>query len=429
MTLLGNKNWLSRWEQSEVKKGMDAFSKKTRKSQTVSHTTPVLSPESVKEEPVFPSSPDNHVREKVLGLVAKYRKEVNEEDLPRIMKQMKAHFDAASKGQPDGLVIDLTQEPQARVVMVGDTHCDYNSLAALLEKLAISSYNYFECGYLVFDGDYLDRGSIFFEFFLLLLDLKKLLGNRCIILRGNHDTVVYNEFSRVLEAEVVPHETTDFINEYCWKDTEYLQKLANYLADLPYYVLVRNKAGVDMIVHGGIPHNNYLDKVHISLDKGELILGEGVRKEDVLHDFMWSDPCPKEDVRFQLLHSRFEFGLKQFEQFTEENGIHRIFRSHEPVENGVKSFYGNRLFTVFSNGGLSNPHTGYKEVLNPVFAIIDVEGEVRFESIHLKQVVYKDGFQLHISGLYMGSLPPKEVLELEDYHLNEEFFIVNLIRY
>ena len=427
MTIFSKNNWLSRHEISQVRKGMDSLSKKVRTSQTISavinNDSPAEDPQKAENSP----SSENHflMKEKVLGLVKKYRKEVNEEDLPKVVKQMIGHFDDDPEGLPAYRYIDLTKEPDARVVMIGDTHCDYNSVANMLEKIALSSYDYFGKGYIVFDGDYLDRGSIFFEYFLLLLEIKKLLGPRCILMRGNHDTIRYDSFSRVLEAQVFPCETTEFLNRYCWKYTEFMEKLADYFTSLPYYVMLKNKAGVDMIVHGGIPHNNYLEKVHISAETGEMTLDKGAILEDVLHDFLWSDPCSKEDVRYQPLHSRFGFGKKQFDTFADANGIHRIFRSHEHVNNGVKAFFENRLFTVFSTGGIGNAHTGYPDITNPVFAIIKPEGEVLFESIYFKKIVIEDRYSSYSAVLYMGGNIPEETNELDDLHLNEEFFTIN----
>lgn len=426
MIFFSKSNWLSRQEISQVRKGMDSLSKKVRTSQTISAANPTAHIEKVDESEKYPSSENpSSMKQKVLGLVKKYRKEVNEEDLPKIIKQMNVHFDAEPKDCPIYRYIDLTKETDARVIMVGDTHCDYNSVASMLEKIALSPYDYFGKGYIVFDGDYLDRGSIFFEYFLLLLELKKLLGSRCILMRGNHDTVVYDKFSRVLEAQVNPCETTDFLNQYCWRYPDFLEKLSDYFTRLPYYVMIKNKAGVDMIVHGGIPHNNYLEKVHISIDTGAMTLDTGVVLDNVLYDFIWSDPYAKEDVRFQQMHSRFGFGKKQFDTFADNNGINRIFRSHEPVNNGVKAFFDDRLFTVFSNGGVGNAHTGYPNVTNPVFAIIKPDGDVLFESIHFKRISMKGKYSFYSQDMYMGGDAPEEADELDDLHLNEEFFIIN----
>lgn len=427
MSIFSKNNWLSRQEISQIRKGMDSLSKKVRTSQTISAVIKTdSSAEDPKETGKSPSSESpSLMKEKVMGLVKKYRKEVNEEDLPRVVKQMISLFDTEPEGLPIYRYIDLTKEPDARVIMIGDTHCDYNSVANMLEKIALSSYDYFGKGYIVFDGDYLDRGSIFFEYFLLLLEIKKLLGTRCILMRGNHDTVRYDSFSRVLEAQVNPCETTEFLNRYCWKYTEFMEKLAGYFTRLPYYVMVKNEAGVDMIVHGGIPHNNYLEKVHISAETGEMTLDKGVILDDVLHDFLWSDPSTKEDVRYQQLHSRFGFGKKQFDTFADANGIHRIFRSHEHVNNGVKAFFGNRLFTVFSSGGIGNAHTGYPDITNPVFAVIKPSGEVLFESIFFKKIVMENKYSSYSDVLYLGGSIPEEADELDDLHLNKEFYIIN----
>ena len=108
------------------------------------------------------------------------------------------------------------------------------------------------------------------------------------------------------------------------------------------------------------------------------------------------------------------------------NGIDRVFRSHEPAQNGVEAFYDNRLFTIFSNGGTRNPVTGYPEVENPVVAIMGVDGEVRFESILFKKVTIRKGYTVLDTVLYMEEdASTCFSLEMDDLHLDDEFYVIN----
>ena len=424
--ILIKKNRLSRTEISSIKKVVAELSKSIKGTQT----TP--SAEIGRDVPetlvaTEETSASNHLlKQKVLTLVAKCRKDINEEDLPKVQSELKAFFDSQPR-QPYYLLMDRRYEKEdKRLVIVGDTHCDLNSLAALFDKLSLSAYDYFDKATFIFLGDYLDRGNILFEYLMLLVGFKKLLGDRCIFMKGNHELIKYDEVSEKLESMVRPADTCPTLNSYCGSDKEFLKKFADYFANLPYYILLKTTKGTDLLVHGGIPRDVIMDKCTISHDTGEmLVAGDDRIREMALDNMIWADPRPD---RFKLQggSSRFEFGSEQFDQFVTANKIDRIFRSHEPVQNGVEAFFGNRLYTVFSNGGTKNPVTGYPEVENPVFAIMGVDGEVRFESLFFKKVTINKGYTVLNTVLYMEEDASAGFsLELDDLHLNNEFYVIN----
>ena len=428
--ILIKKNRLSRTEISSLKKTVAELSKSIKDTQTVPSVE--KGPDEPRDVPEVPSEAvetptSNHLlKQNVLTLVAKYRKDINEEDLPKVQSELKAFFDSQPR-QPYYLLMDRRYDKEdKRLVIIGDTHCDYNSLAALFDKLSLSSYDYFDKATFIFLGDYLDRGNILFEYLMLLVGFKKLLGERCIFMKGNHELIEYNEVSGKLESMVRPADTCPTLNSYCGTDKEFLAKFADYFANLPYYILLKTTKGTDLLVHGGIPRDAIMDKCTISHDTGEmLVAGDDRIREMALDNMIWADPRTD---RFKLQggSSRFEFGSEQFEQFVIANKIDRIFRSHEPVQNGVEAFYENRLYTVFSTGGTKNPITGYQEVENPVVAIMGVDGEVRFESLFFKKITINKGYTVLNTVLYMGEDASAGFsLKLDDLHLNNEFYVIN----
>ncbi|MBR4792770.1 MAG: serine/threonine protein phosphatase [Bacteroidaceae bacterium] len=414
------KNRLSRAEISQIRKASDELTKNIKNTQTVSTGN------NVGTTPQPTISCKSPMEQKVLNLVAKYRKDIEEADLPKIEAEMIKFFDSQPK-QPYYLLMDRHMiKDDKRLVIIGDTHCDYNSLAAIFEKLSLSSYDYFENACFVFLGDYLDRGSTLFEYLMLLINFKKLMGDRCIFLKGNHETIRYNSVLQQLATEVSPANTCPTLNSYCNDNKEFLAKFADYFSNLPYYILLKTPKGTDLLVHGGIPRDNYMDSFIISHDTGELITDDERTKDSVLFNMIWSDPTT-EMHRLQGMSSRFEFGQDQFEKFALNNKIDRLIRSHEPVDNGVQSYYNDRLFTLFSSGGTKNPLTYYDGVINPVIGIMGIDGNIRFESIFIKKVIQNNGLNSLNVILYnkeeAGSDP--SILRLDDLHLNNEFFIIN----
>ena len=428
--ILIKKNRLSRKEISSVKKIIAELSKSIKDTQTVPSVE--KGPDGPGYVPTVPAAPDEKassdhlLKQKVLSLVARYRKDINEEDLPKVQSELKAFFDSQPR-QPYYLLMDRRYEKEdKRLVIIGDTHCDYNSLAALFEKLSLSAYDYFDNATFVFLGDYLDRGGILFEYLMLLVGFKKLLGDRCIFMKGNHELIEYNETAGKLESLVRPAETSSTLNTYCGSDKEFLSKFADYFSNLPYYILLKTSRGTDLLVHGGIPRDAIMDKCTISHDTGEMLVeGDDRIREMALDNMIWADPR-SERFKLQGGGSRFEFGYEQFEHFVTANKIDRIFRSHEPVQNGVEAFYNDRLYTVFSNGGTKNSVTGYQEVENPVVAIMGVDGEVRFESLFFKKVAVNQGYTVLNALLYMGEDASEDFsMQLDDLHLNNEFYVIN----
>lgn len=310
------------------------------------------------------------------------RKEVEENDLPIVIKELSSHFSKYSIGRwAENLndhsycrLVDLRKESSTRVVVIGDIHCDYYSLAAILLKLSIAQYDYFGKAYFVFLGDYLDRGTCLFEPLLLLKDLKEILGNRMIMLRGNHESVSYDAENRALKASVRPNDSCECLNQYCGDAPEFLRAFSEYYRKLPTYVYLKTQEKNILLTHASIPRDIFLHSFRFDETDGhirfEATIPESERlakRKAILKDMIWGDPKDY-DEKMQI-EGRFEFGRKQFEKFHTHNHIDLILRSHEDASLGYKAFFANRLYTIFSTGGDKNPHTGYPET-EPAFAVI-----------------------------------------------------------
>lgn len=320
-------------------------------------------------------------KQEVMKAILK-RKEVEEEDLPMVIKELSTHFSHNKIGRwAEDLndhsyyrLIDLRKEPSTRVVVIGDIHCDYYSLTAILLKLSVSEYDYFGKAYFVFLGDYLDRGACLFEPLLLLKDLKEILGDRMIMLKGNHESISYDAEKQTLKAFVRPNDSCECLKQYCNDAPEFLNAFAEYYRKLPTYVYLKTQGKNILMTHASIPRDIFLNTFKFDEEDGhiqfETIIPEGERlmkRKIILKDMIWGDPKDY-DEKMQV-EGRFEFGRKQFERFYAHNHIDLILRSHEEAPLGHKAFFGDRLYTIFSTGGSDNPQTGYPEA-EPAFAVI-----------------------------------------------------------
>jgi predicted phosphodiesterase len=280
----------------------------------------------------------------------------------------------------------ITTQRAQRIIVVGDIHCDFAALKAMLLKIldAPDGYDYFADGQWIFLGDYIDRGASPFQTLRLLLKLKEFLGPRCIMLRGNHDNFYYNEEAKRFMSPVSPSDTVDFFTEYLSEKT--IGAFKSLWDVLPWFVIVSRKEKKIILTHGSVPRDDLA--AAFSLDAfRELPLPletdsrEKVMLRRCLNSMTWGDPVLA-DMKYNSGMTRFEFGSQQFDAFMKAQGFSHLVRGHEPVSNGFEQMYGGRLTTLFSSGGSGNEDSYYADLVpNPAFAIIDENGELRGESV------------------------------------------------
>lgn len=334
-------------------------------------------------------------REKVIQAIRKI-KEVEEKDIPSVMNELNSYFSKHQnsdyshdiKSKDYYRFIDLRSQPDKRIVVIGDIHSDFHSLSALLLKLSVSEYDYYEKGMFVFLGDYLDRGTCLFEPLLLLKELSEILGERLIILKGNHETIKYDNNTNEIQTRVTPNQSTQCLNLYCNKNKGFLKNFADFYSSLPIYVYVKTRERNILLTHAAIPRDIWMDSFRFDEKNGAIVLiGSAMNpletRNGILKDMIWGDPKDCEE-KIQS-GGRFEFGRKQYNRFKSKNNIGILIRSHEEASNGYRSFYNDSLFTVFSTGGKENAQTDYHAV-EPAFSVIQQNGQLFFENSYLYKV-------------------------------------------
>ena len=371
-------------------------------------------------------------KEKVLEAILEI-KEVQEEDLPKVCKALSGYYakyanedyikDLSSKSY--FRFIDLSSQPDTRVVIIGDIHSDYNSLAALLLKLTASEYDYFDKAIFIFLGDYLDRGSTLFEPLMLLKSLTEILGDRMIMLKGNHESIRYDSDIQKIATRVMPNQSCQCLNEYCGNEKDFLKQFAVFYSRLPIYVYLKTREKNILLTHAAIPRDTSQESILFDENSGAIIFDNNVpvtnrlqMRNTILKDMIWGDP--KNCDRKIQMEGRFEFGRLQFDHFAQRNHIDILFRSHEEVPSGYQSFFDDRVFTIFSTGGSENNQTGYPSV-EPAFAIIQNE-RIMIENSYIYKS-RKDGKQivLNLFNKQIYTDKQQEGLSLgEEFECNQE---------
>lgn len=249
---------------------------------------------------------------------------------------------------------------------IGDIHSDITSFRAIL-----NSCNFFNIMTkaknirLIFLGDYVDRGKSHLETIELVLLLKYLFPNNIYLLKGNHDGGYIDANDEVVLC-VGKQESVGEVGYFLYhafnlaknnpsfsKETVHnYSKLFNSLCNIALLGL----KDINIIgVHGGIPRPkmNNIEFTYFSYIKSlsdfadESIVDE--LNKTIFHNMLWSDP--KEIVNEKsFITGRFNFSKEHFNEFMNILGMDYLIRGHEAVENGVRQFFDERLYTIFSSG-------------------------------------------------------------------------------
>jgi len=225
---------------------------------------------------------------------------------------------------------------EAVFLVIGDIHGDYDTLLEFLQRGKAEEV--LEEGYIVFLGDYIDRGPKQVESILLPLLLKLEEPERVVMLRGNHeppeDLVPY------------PHDFPDVLfSRYGSKGIKLYKAFMSLFELLPYVAVAR---GSILFLHGG-PPTMFPEKedwkVYFSLDSKEPI-------PQVLEEVLWNDPDDYvEEWEFSPRGAGRLFGAKITERALKITGTRVIVRGHEPADEGYKFNHRRKVLTLFSRLG------------------------------------------------------------------------------
>lgn len=242
--------------------------------------------------------------------------------------------------------------PRGRVIFVGDTHADSISTERVVRQTRFieTMEEGREETYLVFLGDYIDRGSNNIRNLEIVLGLKKRYSNNVVLMMGNHETGLWfptNFVSSVMRHFQSSNEKFMIIQDY-----------EDLFWHLPVVLVTGN--GI-VAVHGGVPVK-------------PIKTLQGLRNSETLfEEIRGNDPT---NVVTSYIPSRrgscYEFGESVFENFMKAVGGTVMIRSHEDFPEGYRLFFHNRLVTVFSSGGTSK-ESEYRRRVHPKYIVASLE--------------------------------------------------------
>ena len=236
---------------------------------------------------------------------------------------------------------------KGRVLVIGDLHGDLQSLIFILKDSnfieRLKSENQV---YILFLGDYGDRGSYSPEVYHLVSTLKSMFREKVIMLRGNHEGPRDMEFR--------PHDLTYFLRGRFGANWKKVYGELRELFDLLYHSAVVE--GKYLMLHGGLPENV------ISLS--DIAWAHETHPvKSHLEEILWSDPGEEEISYPSPRGAGRIFGREVARTTLGRLGVKTLIRSHEPCD-GVAVQQKGRVLTLFSRKGppYYNSQAAYLEI-------------------------------------------------------------------
>lgn len=239
----------------------------------------------------------------------------------------------------DKSVVYLPKKGEA--IFVGDLHGDSEAVESIVEQTKFIEE--MEKGgkdkYLVFLGDYADRGKKDVATVEEVMNLKLKYAQNVVLLRGNHEEKMigmsYGFYRSLVEK---------YGEE---KGRKLFEKYNEVVEEMPGIVVTGN--GI-VGVHGGIPSQ----EINSLKDLNEEKILYQMRSNDPTEETAERKNSERGDPIFKL------FGQEAFGRFMEKIGGKKMIRSHEVIPEGSKEIFNGKLVTIFSNGSEESPSSRYK---------------------------------------------------------------------
>lgn len=226
--------------------------------------------------------------------------------------------------------------PSGQALIVGDLHGDLESLIDILKKSNyLQKLNSSQDTYLIFLGDYGDRGVFSAEVYYVVMKLKLLFPEQVVMMRGNHE----GPPDLMARPHDLPLQFQRRFGKNWWTAYAAVRRILGCLYTV---VLVE---GCCLLIHGGLPRQ--VDTIE------DLVYAHSTYPQrDFLEDMLWSDPDETiEETSMSPRGAGKLFGRKVTERILGKLGAGVLIRGHEPCQDGFKINHNGKVLTVFSRKG------------------------------------------------------------------------------
>eukprot|EP00009_Paramoeba_aestuarina_P002413 CAMPEP_0201508452 /NCGR_PEP_ID=MMETSP0161_2-20130828/1822_1 /ASSEMBLY_ACC=CAM_ASM_000251 /TAXON_ID=180227 /ORGANISM="Neoparamoeba aestuarina, Strain SoJaBio B1-5/56/2" /LENGTH=491 /DNA_ID=CAMNT_0047903127 /DNA_START=77 /DNA_END=1548 /DNA_ORIENTATION=- len=246
-------------------------------------------------------------------------------EFKKIMEKEKSiiYLDIPEEKPADGDNTGTSKE--GHVVVWGDIHGQYYDMLNILDKTGMPTPG----RKLVFNGDFVDRGSFSCEVVILLFAMKVCYPDLVFLNRGNHETSNMNRvYGFMGEAKA----------KYGELSCDLFREVFNWL---PLAHVIQKKV---FVTHGGL-----FQKDDITLEELEKIdRNREPSDPSPMAEMLWSDPQPFSGRSPSKRGIGLSFGPDVTKNFLKKNNLELIIRSHEVKPEGYEINHDGKCITVFS---------------------------------------------------------------------------------
>jgi hypothetical protein len=238
--------------------------------------------------------------------------------------------------------LELESQPGHLYAIIGDLHGDYLALDRILREFFPTNLSDAEAEkrHLIFLGDLLDRGPRDFQLLQLVLELKFIMGDRLVLLRGNHEE--FFDRGGEIKAAAVSNETY-FLEKYQDRlPPETLQTMCGFFEKLPHFVLFKHPRGRAGLMHAGIPP--------AFMHRQFATIPEGLEVENYRRSFLWGRLETTGRSRPESTYPYSIFFPEDVEDFCRSFNIQFLMRGHDTRRFGYSVDCGGKVITIFSSG-------------------------------------------------------------------------------
>ncbi len=258
----------------------------------------------------------------------------------------------------------ITENIYGSIYFIGDTHGAIRETFQLIQFFLKKIQKQPKLK-IIFVGDYVDRNPHDLENLSLILAFSLLYPDNVVLLRGNHEDRLINQHYGFL----------DNLLRAFYNQAEILyENIIKVFVELPIACIGQIHSHDDKIarvlaVHGGIPIDemNFLEPVILDDIKDSLIceVEESKNMDAYTTSMLWSDP--DEMIRGILtgehLQGRIRFGSPVFDAFMQGNKLDLLVRGHQKWTEGYKTFFGGRLYSLFSTASYDGKPRFHPKIL------------------------------------------------------------------
>ena len=230
----------------------------------------------------------------------------------------------------------VKMKPLGEALVIGDLHGDLESLVQIMQQSEIlQKMEKSRPVFLIFLGDYGDRGEFSAEVYYTVLTLKLQHPTQVVLMRGNH------EGPRDLLAS--PHDLPEqFQNRFGKEWAEAYRSILELFPLLHNAVLVEERY---LIVHAGLPEQarTVEDFAYAHTKHPEVTF---------LEDMLWSDPQEALEGTYPSARGAGHlFGKDVTTAVLNALRVKILIRGHEPCSDGFKIDHDDKVLTLFSRKG------------------------------------------------------------------------------